>query len=594
MESSSSTSSQYKKYANDEVTLEEEVFSSSSAPATATDDDDDDDDDVEDDNDVNVSENSIPIDFSHDYMSLHVQTVSQQPNEPEQKHDESPIKESITSSNSNNVGVPVAKRPKNNVEEAVDDYTSPTKRARLMMTMTMSASSPAEAETKTDTTDIINKNNNNYYDNSAAASEDEDDEGVNEQQANDTHAAITLLRSGNPNHNNQSKFKYPPGITHVEKARIRAKKSYHRKMTRLKELPIEVQQQKRLDYNAARKAKAEKKRELQIGFLIEQIEIESDNKKSLGYPIENDNNHVGDGNGNCYGGNDNGNDDVHTWKCRGCSKTYGSEIGLIQHIKRTCKVYKKWKQTKRIIDTTTYNAADSSAAAAAANADDGTASASIASAAGTTTTATNDDNNDGCSNMNWQQFEQIFQHQHNNHNQNQVDANDEIMSTTTPNIVSAAFLSLDYISIRQQMLVAAVASASNQNQNQHHMNTTISNFTNTVRSGGAGAALVGRGINNGNNMVYLNHHYLTHSNNNYHINNYNTATAAAAAARYLQQQQQHQQFQRHQYHRHQHQLQQRVMDRLQILVLLQQQQQQQQQQAKDYMSLEVTTIPPPP
>jgi hypothetical protein len=96
-------------------------------------------------------------------------------------------------------------------------------------------------------------------------------------------------------------------LSFAMKARLRAKKSYQRKIKRLKELPAAIQDQKRLEYNAGRKTKAVEKRDFEIGSFIKQS------------------------------------DDKSTWICRGCSKTYKSELGLIGHIKRTCDVYKQWK-----------------------------------------------------------------------------------------------------------------------------------------------------------------------------------------------------------------------------------------------------------
>ena len=312
-----------------------------------------------------MNNSAFSNEYCHDYMSLYyggqTETVSHQQNQPSER-DESPLikekkeeriaPESIPSSSSTNdyTSSGIAKRPlpnnNNAKEERVDNRsdTSPTnKRARLMMMKTTLPSSSSEGETKA------------------------------EPQGNNTLPSIAVQRSesatsigsnSSSNSNNSSSInihKYPPGISHAEKARLRAKKSYQRKIIRLKELPIAVQEQKRIKYNAGRKAKAEKKRELQIGFLKGMRPCHRD--KSDG---DNDDN----GKSNNNGGADNSVDDeslCKSWKCRGCNQTCKSELGLIQHIKRTCKVYKKWKETKRVIlETTTASAPNYAATAATA------------------------------------------------------------------------------------------------------------------------------------------------------------------------------------------------------------------------------------
>ncbi|OEU18258.1 hypothetical protein FRACYDRAFT_236531 [Fragilariopsis cylindrus CCMP1102] len=293
-----------------------------------------------------MNNSAFSNEYCHDYMSLYyggqTETVSHQQNQPserdeslsviKEKKEERIAPESIPSSSSSTndyTSSGIAKRPlpnnNNAKEECVDNRsdTSPTnKRARLMMMKTTLPSSSSEGETKA------------------------------EPQGNNTLPSIAVQRSesatsigsnSSSNSNNSSSInihKYPPGISHAEKARLRAKKSYQRKIIRLKELPIAVQEQKRIKYNAGRKAKAEKKRELQIGFLKGMRPCHRDNG---------DGDNDGNGNSNNNSGADNGVDDeslCKSWKCRGCNQTCKSELGLIQHIKRTCKVYKKWKETK--------------------------------------------------------------------------------------------------------------------------------------------------------------------------------------------------------------------------------------------------------
>jgi hypothetical protein len=363
----------------------------------------------------------------------------------------------------------------------------------------------------------------------------------------DVPAVSPSISTADDNSNINSK-----ALSFVMKARLRAKKSYQRKMKRLKELPAEIQDQKRLEYNAGRKAKADEKRESDIGTFIRQSE---DRTKWMCRGCSKTYNSefglIGHIKRTCEvykqwkpKAQQKSELEIHflkqksmdglTWTCRGCCKKYKSELELIGHIKRNCIVYKKWK-SKRVIEDN--NTADRMSVRS-------NTSLSSSSTATAAAAAVTDDDNDGSSSSsrimnNWQPFEQIFQHQQ----QSKIcqgcddEVDDEIMpAPPSPNRVSA-MPSLNSISTTIQpslLLSSRGTSLEQQPFNGRGLSTIDTSITHEKGNGGAASAtsladallLVG-GVNNVNkNSIMNNNHLLNHRSFN-RINNYNNTLSSS-------------------------------------------------------------------